>query len=90
MLDVCQVLAIASEQLGAPQIELIPIEKFSLWCDSILAPVYICMTDVHQRIAPNSWGIALNIWYRSALTTGFPLSEKQLDRPRYKESKAGS
>lgn len=81
MLDVCQVLAMASEQLCAPRVELIPIEQFSLWCDSVL---------VHQQIAPKSWGIAWNIWYMSALTTDFLWSEKQLDRPMYKESKAGS
>ena len=74
-----------SERLCAPQVGLIPVGQFSLCCDSVLAPLYICMTNVHQRIVPKSRGIALDIWYLSALTAGFRWYEKQLDRPMYKE-----
>ena len=54
MLEVCHVLAMASEQLCAIQVELIPTEQLSLRLDSVLASLYICMTGVHQRIVPRS------------------------------------
>ena len=88
MMELCQALGMASEQLCAPQVELIPIEHFLLCCDSVLASLYFCTTDVHQRIVPKSWGIALNVCYTNALTCDFLWSEKQLDRLMYKESKA--
>ena len=55
MLEVCQVLGPASEQLYASQVKFIPIEQFSLYCDSVLASLYFCITDVHQRIVAKLW-----------------------------------
>ena len=88
MLEVCQVLGMASEQLCAPQVELIFIEQFRLCYDSLLASLYFCTTDVHQRNVPKSWAIPSNICYTNALTSDFLWSEKQLGRLMYKESKA--
>lgn len=71
MLEVYQVSGMASEQLCAPQVELIPIEQFSLCYDSVLASLCFCTTDVHQGIVPESWCINLNICYANALTYDF-------------------
>ena len=90
MLEVCQILGMASEQLCAPQVELIPREQFSLCCDSVLASLYFYMTDIHQRVLPKSRGIAMEICYTHALTSDFLWPEKQLDRLMYKESEAKS
>ena len=63
------------------KVECMPAEKVLLRFDGVLAPLYNCMTGVHQHAVPSLWGIVLIICYMYAATTDFLEFERRLERP---------